>query len=73
MKTKSTATNRNGRNGHVEELTPEQGRALFDRRARYYLHMSGEEFVRAWDAGEFDDDPDRPEVMSVVMLLPFAR
>jgi hypothetical protein len=64
---------RRSRLPEVQVLTPEEAKALFDRRARYYLHMSGEEFLRAWDAGEFDDDPDRPEVIRVVMLLPFAR
>jgi hypothetical protein len=34
--------------------------------------MSGQEFVRKWEAGEIDD-PERPEVMRVYMLLPWAR
>jgi hypothetical protein len=46
--------------------------AFVDREARRYLHMSAEEFIRAWEAGEFDDDPDRPDVMYVAMLLPRA-
>lgn len=49
-------------------LTREESRALFDRVARRDLNMSGEEFLRAWDAGEFDDNPDRPEVIRVAML-----
>ena len=57
----------------IQEVTPEEGRAIVDRAARRNLHMSGEQFLKAWDAGVFDDDPDRPEVMSVAMLLPFAR
>lgn len=60
-------------NGHVRSLTPQQARELLDRRARHYLQMSGDEFLRAWDAGEFDDAPDRPEVMRVAMLLPLGR
>jgi len=56
-----------------QELSREEGRALLDRQARYFLGISGDEFVRAWDAGEFDDDPDRPEVMNVVMLIGFAK
>jgi hypothetical protein len=58
--------------GHQRELTLEEGRELFDKQARRYLNMSGEEFINKWEAGEFDDDPDRPEVMEVVMLLPFV-
>jgi len=54
-------------------LSQEEGRALLDSQARYYLNMSGDDFVRAWNAGEFDDNPDRPEVMRVAMLIGFAR
>ncbi|MBI4491419.1 MAG: hypothetical protein HY690_01325 [Chloroflexi bacterium] len=60
-------------NGRVHELTADEARALLDRQARRYLGMSGSEFVRRWDAGEFDGNPDRPEVMRVAMLLPFGR
>jgi hypothetical protein len=61
------------RNGHIRELSREEGLELLDREARRYLHMSAEEFIRAWEAGKFDDDPDQPDVMYVAMLLPFAR
>jgi hypothetical protein len=60
-------------NGQVRELTREEGLALLDREARRYLQISAEEFIRAWEAGEFDEDPDRPDVMYVAMLLPFAQ
>jgi hypothetical protein len=56
-----------------QELSRDQGRAILDRQARRYLGMSGEDFVRAWDAGEFDDDPDRPDVMHVAMLIGLTR
>ncbi|MCX6023622.1 MAG: hypothetical protein NTZ05_18185 [Chloroflexi bacterium] len=55
------------------ELTHEEGAALFDQRARQWLGMSGDEFVRAWDAGRFDDNADRTEVMHVAMLLPLVK
>jgi hypothetical protein len=38
--------------------------------------MSGEEFLRRWDAGDFVDrvdDPDHPEIMRLAMLIPFGR
>jgi hypothetical protein len=57
----------------VHELTPDEGRELLDGMARHYLGMSGGEFVRAWDAREFEDDPDRPGLMRVAMLLPLGR
>jgi hypothetical protein len=64
-------------NGYIEELTREEGWELLNRQARLYLDMEGEEFIRRWDAGEFDDPDDRtkngPEVMRVAMLLPLVR
>lgn len=35
--------------------------------------MSGEDSVEAWESGSFDEDPDRPEVMAVAVLLPFGQ
>ena len=64
------------RNGQVRRLNPEESRQFFDEQARKALGMSGDEFLRRWDAGEFDaiaDDPDHPEIMHLAMLIPFAR
>ena len=57
----------------VYEVTPEERWAIFDSAARHYLHMSGEEFIRAWDAGEFAEDPDQPGIVSVYLLRPSDR
>lgn len=54
------------------QRTAEESAAMFDRAARRYLHMSGTEFVAAYDAGHFDADPCRPEVARVAMLLPLV-
>ena len=54
-------------------LTEEEGQAMFDRAAQYYLGMSGEEFLRCWDAGKWDDPDDYPEVMAVALLIPLVR
>ena len=60
----------------VIELTPDEGMAYFDREARRLVGMSGEEFLRRWDAGEFQPVPDETEadrrLVSLVMALPFA-
>jgi hypothetical protein len=56
----------------VVEASPEEGRELLDRAARRLLGMSGDEFQQAWAAGEFEDDPERPGVAEVAMLLPFG-
>lgn len=58
------------RNG-VNVLTKEETWEMFDRQARARANMSGEEFIRAWDAGEFDDDPE--SVMFVGMLVDIVR
>lgn len=64
-------------NGKVRELSREDGQQLLDRQARRYLNMSGAEFIRRWDAGEYGDPDDRarnrPAVMRLGMLLPFVR
>jgi hypothetical protein len=58
----------------TKELTREEGFALLDRQARRLLDMSGAEFIAAWDAGAFNGNtPERPEVVTVAMLLPFGR
>ena len=57
----------------VHYLTPEESWDVFDRAARYYLGMSGEEFIDAWDAGRFDADPDRPALIRVSLLRPDGR
>jgi hypothetical protein len=60
----------------VDLLTPEEARAFFDRRARELLHISGEEFLRRWDAGEYRPVPDDAEgrkVGELVMMMSFAR
>ena len=57
-------------------LSREESRAMFDREAQHRLGITGEEFLRRWDAGEYRDIPDTPEgwrVMDVVFLLPFVR
>ncbi len=59
--------------GLVYEVTPEERWDIFDGAARHYLHMSGEEFIREWDAGEFAEDPDQPPIVSIYMLRPSDR
>jgi hypothetical protein len=43
------------------DLTPEALWRIFDEEARRTLNISGEEFLRRWDAGAYDgDDEDEP-------------
>ncbi len=56
----------------VEEVSVAEGRRLFDAAAQRFLRMSGPEFLRRWDAGDFNED-DRNEVTHIAMLIPFGR
>lgn len=60
----------------IEFATPEEGRALFDHQAQKLLNISGEEFLRRWDAGEYREIADAPgqhHIMRLSMLIPFGR
>lgn len=60
----------------VEFVTPEEARALFDREAEKTLGISGEEFLRRWDCGEYQPVPDDTEgrkIARMSMMIPFAR
>lgn len=59
----------------IRWLSDEEARADFDAQARLWLGISGEEFLRRWDAGEYrgleDDDP--PNVLMVASLISLVR
>lgn len=61
------------RNDRIHEMSVEEGEAMFDSLARSSMNMSGEEFIRAWESGEFDNQPETPEVIRLVLLIPFTR
>lgn len=65
-------------NGHIEhfeieEYTEEEAHSHFDAMARFHLNISGDEFRERWHRGDYDDDPDRPDVMMMAMLLPLVE
>jgi hypothetical protein len=62
----------------VRWLTDEESCADFDAEARRVMGMSGEEFLRRYDAGEFDDMPDTSakehlDFISLEMLISWSR
>ncbi|HEX2893162.1 MAG TPA: hypothetical protein VHO29_04070 [Marmoricola sp.] len=57
----------------VEELTPEQARALFERACHEYLNTTAEEFLEHHAAGEYPNGWARQSIQDVEFLLPFAR
>lgn len=56
----------------ADELTPDEAREIFDRAAREEFGISGEEFLRRWDAGEYADTDD-PKITRLEILMPLAR
>jgi hypothetical protein len=59
----------------IHFMTPEEALAFFDREARKTLGISGDEFLRRWDAGEYRPVPDTREGRKIgllVMLIPLA-
>jgi hypothetical protein len=57
---------------HIRELDDAQSWELFDNAAQHYLDISGEEFISRLESGYYED-LDQLDVMSVLMLLPFAH
>jgi hypothetical protein len=60
----------------IHYMTTEETLAFFDAEARRVLGISGAEFVRRWDAGEYRPVPDTREgrkLGHLVMLVSFAR
>ena len=60
-------------NTPIHEASQEEGWTILDAQARARLGISGQEFVRKWEAGEYFNGKEQPEVMHVAMLLPFVR
>jgi len=60
----------------IHEVTSDEAFAYFNEQARAILNISGEEFLRRWDAGEFRPVPDSREYWDLgrlVMLIPLVR
>jgi hypothetical protein len=60
----------------VQIISAAEAREIFDYRARKAMGMSGEEFLRRWDDGEFRELFDKrghEELTSLVMMMGFGR
>ena len=69
-----------GREGGEERgywvATPEEGRAMFDAAARKQMGISGDEFIRRWDAGDYAEIADKEgyrHIMFLAGLMSFGR
>ncbi len=55
----------------VVEMNVEESRAFFDQKSRELLGMSGGEFLRRWNAGEYvaiADEPGNSDYIYLAML-----
>jgi hypothetical protein len=59
-------------NVEVKRITQDESWRVFDRTARRLLNISGEEFSRRWDRGDYAER-DAIDVMQVAMLRPGGR
>ena len=60
----------------VQIISAAEAREIFDYQARKAMGMSGEEFLRRWDAGEFHELFDKrghEDLTSLVMMMGFGR
>ena len=72
----ATETTEPGTETAIRWLSDDEARAEFDAEARKRLGMSGEEFLRRWDAGEYRDvfdDEEHLGVLLVATLIPLVR
>jgi hypothetical protein len=62
--------------GGVQILRDDEWYALFDEAVRAQMQMSGEEFIRRWNDGEYveiADEPGHRHIMGLAMLIPGDR
>lgn len=55
----------------IREITEQEFWDQFDSLARRRLGISGKEFLRRWDAGEWQEDSDQPGIITLEGMLPF--
>ena len=54
-------------------FSADEASKLFDETARRYMNMSGEQFLHAWDNGQFATSEIRSRAMRVAILIPLVR
>jgi hypothetical protein len=62
--------------GGVQILSEDEWYAFFDAAVRAQMQMSGEEFIRRWNDGEYVDIADKAghrHIMGLAMLIPGDR
>jgi hypothetical protein len=62
--------------GGVRFVDDDEAREIFDRNARRLLGISGDEFLRRYDAGAYNgplEDREIDKVRAMIMMLDFVR
>ena len=60
----------------IDVLTPEEAREVFEADIRRLLGISGDEFLRRYDAGElvpFDEEGENVRVVSAILSMTLVR
>jgi hypothetical protein len=57
----------------VEEMSPEEGRAMFERACQEALGIGAIEFMEHYDWGTHESLADHETITGLVMLIPFWR
>jgi hypothetical protein len=57
----------------IPVATPEELMETLDWRARWFLGISGEEFLSRWFGGYYDADPDQPGVIACAFVAPYVE
>lgn len=57
----------------LQTLTLEKSRDIFEKSAQRNMGMTGDSFLRMYDAGFWRDKPENPKVERVAMLIPLVR
>lgn len=60
--------------GHIQVRTREDAHELLERMAQFYFDISGDEFIRRWDAGEYAHRiNDEPKVKTMGLFFRLIR
>ena len=60
----------------VRDLSLKESWAFFDAKAQELMGIGGDEFIRRWNAGDYDaiaDDPAHSDIMYLALFLPRDR
>lgn len=67
---------RNGRqdvDGHIADVSRDQGYDWLDQLTREYLGLTARDFMAAWREGKYRDEHEYPEAVRLSMMIPLAE